>query len=115
MGTRSAAPPRAAGCAVDAKNPGGRTPLHAAAFGGHVACAAQLARAGADIEATDYWNNTPLIAAANEGHARCVQVLLERGAQVHARGQNGTAIDVARAGRHAEVVEKLQQHLAVSR
>ncbi len=67
----------------------GLTPLHVAAFEGHVATVRALLRLGADADATDALRRTPLLLAASRGHGEVVQALLEQGASLHAQDAKG--------------------------
>ncbi len=78
---------------VDARNEQGSTPLHFAAFGGHVAVAGLLLGAGADKNARNLLNRTPLHLAAERGHAESVHQLLVAGADIDARDTAGQRPD----------------------
>ncbi len=73
------------GADVNAKTPGGATPLHDAALKGYEQIAAVLMEHGAQVNARDGYGATPLHDAAMGGHTSLVQLLLDRGADVNAR------------------------------
>ena len=58
----------------------GITPLHAAAFGGHVNVVGLLIDHGADVNATDCYGYSPLYFATRGEHEECVQILKRKGA-----------------------------------
>ena len=62
----------------------GRTPLHEAAFKGHLPVMQYLCEQGADQEARDNYGKTPLHMAYN-GHLPVVQYLCEQGADKDVR------------------------------
>ena len=64
------------------ENAHGRTPLLAAALGGHREIALALVAAGANIDAADDEGETPLYAAAFENHPTTVAALVAAGADV---------------------------------
>ena len=54
-------------------------------------------------------NPTPLVLAARMGDEKVVDALLARGADLHARDEDGkTALDWAKAGKHAAIVKRLE-------
>lgn len=82
-----------AGCAVDARNKLGRTPLH-------LACSSYahyrkgdtvrlLVERGADIDARDAWGLTPLHRAVQSGDQGAILLLAEEGAAFDARDDAG--------------------------
>jgi ankyrin repeat protein len=88
----------------------GWTPLHLAAFFGHVDLAPSLIDRGADVNArsTNGLNNAPLHAAAAGGHTDLIALLLERGADVNARQEGGwTALHAASQSGNRRMVELL--------
>jgi ankyrin repeat protein len=88
----------------------GWTPLHLAAFFGHIDLAASLIDRGADVNArsTNGLNNAPLHAAAAGGHTDLVTLLLERGADVNARQEGGwTALHAAAQAGNRRMAEIL--------
>jgi len=77
---------------VNARDSDESTPLHCAAWKGHVEVASALLDAGADIEASnqnDHWGTTPLHAAAHGNQRAVVELLLRRGANVAALNPHG--------------------------
>ncbi|XP_049769528.1 speckle-type POZ protein-like [Schistocerca cancellata] len=78
----------AAGADVGARVAGqfsGRTALHVASRGGHVAAASCLVGAGAEVDARTNWEQlTPLHLAAQEGHAGVVRLLVGASADPNA-------------------------------
>lgn len=69
-----------AGANTMCRDGSGRTPLHWACGGGHVATARVLLDAGADVDATDLCGLTALMWACMPGSVEVVRLLLERGA-----------------------------------
>lgn len=88
----------------------GCTPLHYAAYFGHLEAARYLVSIGADVSAVsmDPLRNQPLHAAAASGHHEIVRLLLDRGADPRAE-QSGqwTALHGASEKGHAAVVAVL--------
>lgn len=87
----------------------GRTPLHKAAFFGHVKVIDYLINeAGATVDVQDDDGDTPLHDAARFGHVDCVSVLLAAGASPSIKNvDNYTASDLALANEKEEVVALL--------
>jgi hypothetical protein len=99
------------GANANAKDRGGWTPLHWAAFWGHVDVAKLLLEHGADVNARDEDSRTPLHVAAAGGHAEVARLLLERGADANARGKDGwTPLHYAASYGHADVARLLLDH-----
>lgn len=70
----------------------GSTPLHCAAWKGHIEAVRTLLDAGAEVNAhnaNDHWGTAPLHAAAHANHATIIELLLERGADPRAVDMNG--------------------------
>ena len=67
----------------------GRTPLMAAAQGGHLSVIKELISAGANVNEADKQGWTPLMAAAGAGHARAARLLLLAGASPNAANRSG--------------------------
>ena len=73
-----------------ARNRGGFTALHAAAFAGAPEIASALLDRGADVN--DKRNKagvTPLSVAAEQGHAQVAKILIDHGADIELTEQNG--------------------------
>jgi len=86
----------------------GLTPLHSAAFGGHVEIVKLLLERGADPNAKTDDGLTPLHIAAFKGHVDVVRVLLEHGANPNAKDNNGqTPLHYAVQEGHVEIVKSL--------
>jgi ankyrin repeat protein len=85
----------------------GWSPLHLAAFFGHLDAARLLLGAGADVDAvsTNSLNNTPLHAATAGKHADVALMLIERGADPLKSDAGGyTALEIARQNQLDSVV-----------
>ena len=67
----------------------GNTPLHCAAFYGHVAVAEMLIAAGAPVNRQDDLGGTPLFIAALDGRLEVVRLLLRHGADKELKDCNG--------------------------
>jgi ankyrin repeat protein len=77
---------------VDARDSDASTPLHCAAWKGHVDVAAVLLEFGADIQARNdnaHWGDTPLHAAAHGNQRAVAELLIDRGADIHALNAGG--------------------------
>jgi ankyrin repeat protein len=94
----------------------GYTPLHYAAYFGHLEAARYLVSIGADVAAVsmDPLRNQPLHAAASSGHHEIVRLLLDQGADPRAE-QSGhwTALHGAAEKGHAAVVAVLLERGAL--
>lgn len=75
----------------------GNTPLHYAAYNGHVEACEVLLASGADVDATNDAGCTPLFFAAQQGREAIVDVLLANAADVTAaeKTHGWSAVDVA--------------------
>ncbi|GLH10519.1 Uncharacterized protein GBIM_15465, partial [Gryllus bimaculatus] len=110
--TEAAAPEGADGArwakmAADARGRDLRTPLHAAAEGGHVLAVCMLLAAGVSVDAADVNGRTPLHLATDQGHCEVAKVLLGEGAAVDAPDKNTRMpLDAAASG-HAPLVRLL--------
>ncbi|HEY6987877.1 MAG TPA: ankyrin repeat domain-containing protein [Bryobacteraceae bacterium] len=95
---------------LEAHSSDGWTPLHLAAFFGHVGLANALVDRGAAVNSrsTNPMKNTPLHAASAGGHLTLVELLLKRGANPNATQEGGwTALHGAAQSGHREMVEAL--------
>ena len=88
----------------------GRSALVCACLANNLPVAKLLITYQAAVDTAIADGETALRAACVEGSADCVQLLLERGANVHARGEHGSALQVASS---EEVRDLLVQHQAV--
>lgn len=101
------------GANVNASNGTGETPLHWLALLGTVDLAKTLLEKGSDVNARTTMGSTPLHGAAVQGHKAMVSWLIESGADLTATrsspsGRNMTALDVARASGHRDIVRLLK-------
>ena len=86
----------AAGTDVNAKDKGGRTPLHFATGSDHKKIVELLIDAGADVNAKNNVRRTPLHVAAVFGEKEIVELLIAKGADVNAKYKDGeTPLDIA--------------------
>lgn len=87
------------------------SPLHAAAFNGHVGSVHLLMEHGADVNLTAGYFGSVLQIASYGGHAEIIHLLLELGADVNLEsGYYGSALQAAVAAGHKEVVELLIEY-----
>jgi ankyrin repeat protein len=87
----------------------GTTPLLCAAAGGHADVVRQLLGAGADPDARDDAGFTSLHLAAAAGQTSVVKALLMSGATLEPTIGDVTPLDLARRGRHLQLVGLLRQ------
>jgi ankyrin repeat protein len=92
---RSAEAERLVRAALGARNKHGATPLHLAAFGGHLTVTRAFLGAGAEVDARTKRGNTPLHRASSAGHHAVVQLLLQRGADPSLRNSRGLVAHLA--------------------
>ena len=102
----------ARGADVHARNAGGFTPLHAAAYSGSVPIAVLLLERGAKLDDADNEAGvTPLLVAAEENHAPVIELLIARGADVNRPEVHGyTPLTRTFWKGHADVVRLLKRH-----
>ncbi|CAE7476433.1 ankrd52 [Symbiodinium natans] len=95
---------------ASAKNESGSTPLHEAAFAGHVEVCQALLANGAEVQELDQWGATALHHAASRGQRAVARLLLSSQADVNAMTSNlQMPIDLAKAKGHIDLAEELQQ------
>lgn len=70
------------------------TPLHHAAYGGHVEIIELLLKAGAAVDAAALNGGTPLMRAIQSSRPSCVDVLLQAGADVTAVNKTGVSLNL---------------------
>jgi ankyrin repeat protein len=73
------------------------TPLHWAAYYGHLEIAEILISRGADLDAVDPDYSTPLYLAAEEGHPKVVEFLISKGAEVNVKSSRSGYTPLHRA------------------
>ncbi|RPD64541.1 asparaginase-domain-containing protein [Lentinus tigrinus ALCF2SS1-7] len=73
----------------------GRSPLHAAALGGHTKAASMLLEAGALVHVRDSLGHTPLYYAARQGHEDLVDLLVKTGANLSGLDVEGGFVALA--------------------
>lgn len=87
----------------------GERPLGVASVRGNLDEIKALIEGGADINAAGERGNTALHDAVCQGNASVVKLLLQSGARLDLRNDAGqTALEVARLGRHRELLPLLQ-------
>ncbi|XP_061655299.1 histone-lysine N-methyltransferase EHMT1 isoform X5 [Phyllopteryx taeniolatus] len=85
-----------------------RTPLHAAAEGGHQEICHMLVQAGANLETCDEDHRTPLMDACENNHIETAMYLLRAGASaVHKDVEGFTCLHLAAKSGHDNIVEYL--------
>jgi ankyrin repeat protein len=103
---------------VDARDAAGSTPLHRAAWKGHLAVAQVLLDHGADPNVQDrneHYGGTPLHAAAHGNQQAVVALLVARGADVHVRGPNGrTPLEETAYHKATAAAKVLREHGAIA-
>ena len=98
-----------AGAEVNAEGEHGETALMWATENGHFEVGRVLLNAGADVNARSEAGLTALMGAAFEGRIENLKVLLDAGADVNVMSEIGTAMDMALAREHDDIVELLKQ------
>jgi ankyrin repeat protein len=102
------------GALTAARDQDGSTPLHFAAWKGHVAVAEALLAAGADVNAAnqnEHWGTTPLHAAAHGNQKAIVDVLLRHGADLAAKNLHGrTPLDETSFHNASAAARLLREH-----
>lgn len=93
---------------IDTRDEHDFTPLHYAAFYGHLGTVQLLVNAGANVNAQAEDMVTPLLLAASGGHNEVVRFLLEKGADIsHMDIVGNTALMYAAAGNHPHTCNEL--------
>jgi ankyrin repeat protein len=95
---------------LDAHSTDGWTPLHLAAFFGHLELAKELLNRGVnvDVRSSNAMRNTPLHAAVAGRKIELMRLLLEKGADASAKQEGGwTALHAAAQNGDREMVELL--------
>ncbi len=90
----------------------GRTPLHAALYGGHTKVAQFLLSCGASRDAWDDDDWTPMHIASQSGNLDIVQLLLQKGAHLNTqtKGDRQTPLDLALYNGNPQVIRSLLGH-----
>ncbi len=95
-------------------DPSGWTPLHVAAYRGHLDFVQLLIERGADVNRADKYGGTPLMQAAQNGNLAIVKLLMAKGADLHAfvhyvgaPAAGETAVGKAAEYNHPDVVKHL--------
>jgi hypothetical protein len=100
------------GVDVDARDDGGRTAMHLAAFAGSVEAIGLLIEHRASVDALDQKQNTPLMYATLQRHTPVVQLLLEAGANPEITNAAGKdAQIVAAMVDSAPIARLLREHV----
>ena len=87
------------------------TPLHHAAYGGHIDLMKALLQRGANVNAKDSLDNTPLALAAQRKQVQAVELLLQHGANASIPTMNGeTAFHEAVLAGSVEIVSLILSH-----
>uniref|UniRef100_A0A0K0DTX2 ANK_REP_REGION domain-containing protein n=1 Tax=Strongyloides stercoralis TaxID=6248 RepID=A0A0K0DTX2_STRER len=94
----------------------GRTPLHAAAYSGFVACIQKLIDHGVDVNAIDRDEETPLHVACSRGKEEIVYALESAGANINAYSSitKATPLSYAISNKHTKIIEYLKEKGATS-
>lgn len=101
------------GVSVNIQDANGNTPLHRAAWKGHLRMAELFLSKECNKEASTNMGNKPLHRAAYNGHRKMVQLLLEAGANIEARCRYGhTAVFSAAHYGHVDTLKYLIERKA---
>uniref|UniRef100_A0A0N5CBQ3 ANK_REP_REGION domain-containing protein n=1 Tax=Strongyloides papillosus TaxID=174720 RepID=A0A0N5CBQ3_STREA len=94
----------------------GRSLLHAAAYGGFVACVQKLIEHGVDVNSKDKDEETPLHVACSRGKEEIVYILENAGADINAYSSitNATPLSYAISNKHTKIIEYLKERGATS-
>jgi ankyrin repeat protein len=97
---------------VHALDENGRTPLHAALYGGHTEVAQFLLSRGANRDAWDDDDWTPMHIASQSGNTDIVRLLLQKKAHLNTqtKGDRQTPLDLALHNGNLQVVRFLLEH-----
>lgn len=98
---------------ANGENKFGNTPLHFAAYNGHLECTAELIKRGANVNAKNRSGNTPLHDAITGGHEEIVRLLLNSGANSKLRNSAGKdALDFAAEKNRVAIAEIIREFVA---
>ena len=97
---------------MNARSHGGNTPLHLAAWKGHIDVLHLLVENGADLEAQNNDGERALHSAANYGNLPFIQELISRyHVDINARDNYGiTALRFARMNGHTKIITFLESN-----
>jgi len=99
---------------INAKDHGGSTALHCAAYEGYRGVVELLLDKGADIDVEEALGLTPLHMASSEGHIEVVKLLLDRGADIKHETKYGISpITIAIMMQRSDVIECLNNRLSL--
>jgi hypothetical protein len=93
---------------VNVKDDWNETPLHWAAYNGHIEIARLLLQNGAEVNAKSRWDRTPLHFSAFHGHVDILHLLVENGADLDAQSNDGgRALHCAARYGHLPFIQEL--------
>lgn len=102
---------RSKGADIDHRDERDATPLHHAAYCGHVEIVRYLLDAGADTDACGKWVGTPLSLASVKGHLPVVELLLKNKADVNQEcGYLGSAMHMAYSAGAMDIVKASEKN-----